>query len=329
MFIEGEGTVSTVLFSASNTATHDTKLEPYRARGRMSNRSPLNLDDYIFTLDPAGYTGNVNNYKAAGRIRFLADGSFSSASAPGRIEFHTTPVGSLFPVNRMVIKNNGNVGLGTENPQVPLHVETPLFGGFVIKNGKGNPDVTLRSGAMSIAPWKDSLYITTNCYVNNNSICVHDSWSGSATKNGKLVISARDGAYWSASTNVPVTGFWDIDYIPLWDVHGILAGHSTRKAKENLTRLNPDEILQQIDQLEVSRWNYKVDDKSVTHIGPVAEDFHRIFKTGDSEKSIALIDSSGVSLAGVKALLEKITMQQQQIEKFQAEMEELKSRLNK
>jgi hypothetical protein len=221
---------------------------------------------------------------------------------------------------------DGKVGIGTGTPQVPLHIETPLLSGFVIKNGKNNADVTLRSGAVSIMPWRDSVYIAANCYYRDGT-WVQDP-GVNPTKNGKIIIDAVDGGSWSASTNVPVKGFWDINDVPLWDGSGaVYIGSSSRSAKENFIRLDPDEILQKIDQLDVSRWNYKSQDKSVTHIGPVAEDFYRIFKTGNKEKSIAVIDSTGVSLAGVKALSKKVNMQQRQIEKLQVEIEDLKSRL--
>jgi hypothetical protein len=103
---------------------------------------------------------------------------------------------------------------------------------------------------------------------------------------------------------------------------------SSRKLKENFTRINLDDILGKIDQLEVSRWSYKFEGRSITHIGPVAEDFYRLFKTGSHEDELHVIDSIGVSLAGVKALSGKINVQQQKIEEFRREVKSLKAQLS-
>jgi hypothetical protein len=115
----------------------------------------------------------------------------------------------------------------------------------------------------------------------------------------------------------------------LWDSDGEIQGVSTRRAKEHFTPLNPDDILSKIDKLEVTRWNYKAQDKSYTHIGPVAEDFSRIFKTGEFKNQLYIVDPIGVSLAGLKALIGKAESQQQQIEELKNRLVAIKSELSR
>ena len=70
------------------------------------------------------------------------------------------------------------------------------------------------------------------------------------------------------------------------------------------------------------KWNYKGSDE--THIGPIAEDFYRIFGVGVDEKSISTIDPSGVALAAIQAqqnIIEKLKFQLLEQEKSINELE--------
>ena len=85
---------------------------------------------------------------------------------------------------------------------------------------------------------------------------------------------------------------------------GVWTNASDRNLKENFVPVNPA-ILQKIDALPVTEWNYKNEDPSVRHIGPVAQDFYSIFGVGNSSTSISTIDPSGIALAGIQSLDEK------------------------
>jgi hypothetical protein len=87
-------------------------------------------------------------------------------------------------------------------------------------------------------------------------------------------------------------------------------------------------MLEKIDQLDVSRWNYKAQERYVTHIGPVAEDFYRIFKIGEAEDQLAPQDEIGVSLAGLKALLLKAREQQQQLDELESRVAAINLKLS-
>jgi len=55
----------------------------------------------------------------------------------------------------------------------------------------------------------------------------------------------------------------------------------------------------------------------IEHIGPMAHDFHRLFGVGDNNTTITTVDPDGISLAAIKALIEKN-------EKLESEIVELK-----
>jgi hypothetical protein len=77
---------------------------------------------------------------------------------------------------------------------------------------------------------------------------------------------------------------------------------SDRNKKENFHPVKGQEILDKIDNLQITRWNYKGEDESVTHIGPTAQDFYRLFEVGADTVSISTIDPAGIALAAIKEL---------------------------
>jgi hypothetical protein len=89
------------------------------------------------------------------------------------------------------------------------------------------------------------------------------------------------------------------------DNAGAFSNPSDRNLKENFTDLDKKEILMKINGLPIQQWNYKSQGDSVTHIGPMAQDFYEAFKVGGSSKAISTIDPSGVALLGIQALAEQ------------------------
>lgn len=76
-------------------------------------------------------------------------------------------------------------------------------------------------------------------------------------------------------------------------------------SKENFENVDGEKILEKIEQLPISQWNYKQDDESVKHIGPTAQDFKSTFGVGADDKSISTIDPSGIALAAIKQLIKE------------------------
>ena len=80
---------------------------------------------------------------------------------------------------------------------------------------------------------------------------------------------------------------------------------SSRETKENFQSLDPLDVLDRVSALPITRWSYK--GHPATHIGPVAEDFHAAFAVnGEDNKHIATGDISGVALAAIQGLNQKV-----------------------
>jgi hypothetical protein len=112
---------------------------------------------------------------------------------------------------------------------------------------------------------------------------------------------------------------------------GAWSNGSDVNLKDNITTLKYMDVLQLVTQLPISRWHYKGTENEY-HIGPMAQDFHRLFKTGLDDKSISTIDPAGVALAAIKGLVEIIdnykSSLSEQIESLKAEQAVMAAQLS-
>ena len=77
--------------------------------------------------------------------------------------------------------------------------------------------------------------------------------------------------------------------------------------KHAFKSVDAEDLLARIDAMPVSTWTYNTELDSVRHMGPTAQDFRKAFGLGDTDKAIATVDADGVSLAAVKALIQRTT----------------------
>ena len=108
---------------------------------------------------------------------------------------------------------------------------------------------------------------------------------------------------------------------------GTWTNASDRNKKENFRRLDGDAILKKISRLPLTRWNYK--GQSEEHIGPVAQDFYRIFQVGENDKTISTIDPSGIALIGVQELYKKWKAAEKKVETLQSTIQSQEERLRR
>jgi uncharacterized coiled-coil protein SlyX len=109
--------------------------------------------------------------------------------------------------------------------------------------------------------------------------------------------------------------------------HGVLLT-SDRDAKANFATLEQETILRKVAALPLTQWNYKGEDETTKHIGPMAQDFHAAFGlNGGDDKHISVIDEGGVALAAIQGLNQKLDETRTELKRSQAENAELKRRL--
>jgi trimeric autotransporter adhesin len=105
---------------------------------------------------------------------------------------------------------------------------------------------------------------------------------------------------------------------------GAWATVSDSTKKENIQEVNYLNILSKLSELEVYEWNYKTQNSSIRHLGPMSQDFYATFGFGESDTTITTTDIDGVNMAALKELYLKSLV----LEKKASEFDELKRKYN-
>ena len=191
------------------------------------------------------------------------------------------------------------------------------------ENDTASGDFSVAIGAVAKAQHHGSIVIAAN----SGGIASWDSIASGGAE--QLVIRADGGIY---LTNVAANAPYAPQYL-IYTVGGaFLSGNglnwtnaSDKNQKENFTDIDSEELLKKISELPISRWNYKEEDETVTHIGPVAQDFYALFGVGADDVSISTIDPAGIALAAIKELYQK----SKRVDLLEQNNKELNERLEK
>lgn len=146
----------------------------------------------------------------------------------------------------------------------------------------------------------------------------------------QLVIRADGGLY---LTNTSEAAPFDPSKLITTRGGAYLSGNGTtwtnasdKNQKENFTDIDSEKLLEKISELPISRWNYKDEDETVTHIGPMAQDFYALFGVGSDDISISTIDPAGIALAAIKALNKENKELNDRLEKLEKMIDELSNK---
>lgn len=102
---------------------------------------------------------------------------------------------------------------------------------------------------------------------------------------------------------------------------------SDRNRKENFLAVDGETILANLRRVPVSTWNYLAQDRSIRHMGPMAQDLYAAFGLGESNLMINSIDIDGVNLAGVQALTTRTDALRTQVQTLTTENDALRGRV--
>ena len=214
------------------------------------------------------------------------------------------------PSSAIDIAASGNVGIGTDSPSYPLHVQRSSSSATLLMvedNGTSAKREMLR--IENTGDWKLSFRDTTDNVEWRVATglfgTVSDTFTIGETTNGDPEFALEP------SGNLTITG--------------ALTQNSDVNSKENFTELSRLDVLTLINQMPVTRWNYKFDDDSVSHVGPMAQDFYAAFQLGATEKKISPLDVASVGLVGVQQLSRQLKEKDAQIAELVAKVDALEA----
>lgn len=247
------------------------------------------------------------------------------------------------PANSLYMDNAGNIGLGTNNPLVELHVvdgDTATV--RLDQNG---------SGGFATQVW-DMAGNETNFFIRdatNGSSLPFRIRPGVATDDtliidsaGQVVIGDTGSVDASATLHVRSRGNGEpamliqnraatvVDILSLADngdmiLAGTLAQLSRQDSKEHFKQIDHQAMLTALKGLDISTWNYKHQDDSERHLGPMAEAFYASYGLGTDPEHIATSDMAAVALASSQALLFELEAKDQRITELETRLQRLEA----
>ena len=142
-------------FQITSANTNPPNYILYNTGGTLETPGPLATDGEIGSFIVKTHDGN--GIVETGGFRFFMDGVATPGSAPSRFVINTTPAGSTSQVERIVVRNTGNVGIGTDEPSERMDINgnlrvRNLSEGTVVSDSNGN----LKIGPSVVAAGKVS-----------------------------------------------------------------------------------------------------------------------------------------------------------------------------
>ena len=141
-----------------------------------------------------------------------------------------------------------------------------------------------------------------------------------ASGNNQFVVRAVGGTYFYTSSDLS-TG------VSLSAGSGTWASVSDAATKENFRVVDGEAVLAQIADMPIPEWNYRTQDASIRHLGPVAQDFHAAFGLGENNTTISVVDADGVNMLAIQALVERTDELQSDYEALRATNAQLREEI--
>jgi hypothetical protein len=214
--------------------------------------------------------GGLNN-TASGEMATVGGGLLNSASAT-----EATVAGGYF--NRAG-SSYATIGGGHNNTAsgsystVPGGTSNSSAGSYSFAAGR-----RAKANNQGCFVWGDSTYADVSCSTDN-------AWVARASGG----VTFYTNAAMTTGVSVPAGG-------------GAWSTVSDRNLKENVAKVDGQEVLESLVRVPVTTWNYTSQDGSIRHIGPMAQDFYAAFGVGEDDTHISTVDADGVALAAIQGL---------------------------
>ena len=239
------------------------------------------------------------------------------------------------PSNALYVNANGDIGLGDTSPDAALDIESGdlmLTNGNIHVSNTDDPTIVFDEAAQLDNTWNVGIRSSSgNGFTILNQSENNPQFMGLVMQpDGDIFLnngSLRDNNLWSwhlDGVTEAVEQSGDLFVGGNITAQGAISPGSSRSTKNNINLINGEVILQLISNLDIYTWSYIKDEGKVTHIGPMAEDFFDIFSFGVDNKHISPTDTSGISLAAIKVLMNQVELQGTRIMHLESKLQQIK-----
>jgi Chaperone of endosialidase len=280
------------------------------------------------TVTGGGYTGNLCNNPVTNNLDYtcansatnafaMVGGGYSNAASG----FSSTIIGGQ---GNIASNNNATIVGGTYNQATGA--STSVVGGST--NIASGNYATVNGGQQNKATGGWSTVSGGNFNTSGGDY----SWAGGrrafTQSDNTLTATKHHGAFVWADNYAPATDFYStavnqfsaratggfrfVTGVSPFAGAELMAGSgswtslSDRDSKTAFSAVNVRAMLNKVLAMPITTWQYKAQDKSIRHIGPIAQDFKKLFNVGETEKGISAVDSDGVAFAAIQGLNQKL-----------------------
>ena len=129
-----------------------------------------------------------------------------------------------------------------------------------------------------------------------------------STGSDQFLVRAQGGVFFGTggAVSLPVGRFINTSSGAHLTTGGTWTNASSRSFKTDFEAVDPLEILDRLLKLPMRTWTYLSAPENGRHLGPVAEEFHASFGLGSDDTSITTVDASGVALAAIQGLNQRL-----------------------
>lgn len=272
---------------------------------------------------------DIRDYSDSSKYWFNVDNEgdigIGTATPAGRFEVTSTAGAGAY----LAVDASGNVGVGTNTPTTRFDITAAGATMLVKDSTVGTADtrnlLTIESEYGSSLTFKNRSQPTRDWKIQTNSSNASFQIARADYTSGAPALFINPNLFRiKNSANVELMS---VDATSM-TIAGSVYNTSSRTMKDNIVEVNGIDILDKLSELMIAKWNYTKDGEGVKHIGPIAEDFYAMFGLGKDEKHIASLDTSGVAIAAIQALNNKLKQKNQKIKELEESNKNLNERLS-
>jgi hypothetical protein len=205
-----------------------------------------------------------------------------------------------------------------------IYGSTAVIGGGAFNTNSGGVGCTIPGGLDNVAGGNYSFAAGYYAQATNSGSFVWSDGTGTPTSSASdnSVTFRASGGYRLFSD----TGTSGVQLAP---GGGSWTSLSDRNAKENFEPVSGEAILERVADMPITTWNYRTQEKSIRHLGPMAQDFYASFHVGENERGITTVDEGGVALAAIQGLNQKVIKQANELKAKDEAIQSLEQRLER
>ncbi len=291
--------------------------DDYGTIGGGSNNQAGTDDGVTDTQTYATVCGGANNV-ASGAAATVAGGN-SNTAAGGAATVSGGTENSAVKENDAVAGGTSNIanGGGATVSGGVANVVTGLGGaiGGGSFNQVSGSSATVPGGRQNHAIGEYSFAAGCNAMASTGSFVWGDSncdLNYVPLANFFLARVSGGAAFHTNPTGAPIAGVTLAAGASAW------SSASDRNSKENFEPVDGREVLERVAAMPIRTWNWKSQEPSIRHIGPVAQDFSAAFHVGEDDTHISTVDADGVALAAIQGLYQLLREKDAEISALKA-----------